>query len=493
MTSIVDSLAGTASRVYDGMNRLTSETTPQGTMSYAYDAAGRRSSAQASGGTLTAYTYDNANRVSTVTQGSAQVGIAYDAAGRRTTLMLPNGVTTQYAYDANSRLQSIGYAAQGTSLGSLSYVYDASGRKVEVDGSLAATNLPNPLGQAAYDAANQLVSWDSLPVSYDADGNMTLDVNGNRYAWNSRNQMTGITGNLSAAFTYDGLGRRVGRSVGAQTTAYRYDGLDRITETSAVATTTLLSGALDEEFLRNDNNGSVVLLADGLGSTLGLVNASGQLATRYWYDPYGGISTAGGTLNNTTFTGREDDGTGLMYYRSRYYSSQLGRFTSEDFAGFAGGLNLYQYAHDDPTDIVDPLGLWGTQSNTPRPPNLPGFPTCFEYYGNWGGPCWSGGQWKPLEDLSPEERNNLAQPVDAQDACYEEHDYCYSRSRTSHGNTPGSMKQKGQDQKDCDRGVAACLAGLAGFDPHAIGAGLYFDNPPYIKQPCSGAACMNNH
>lgn len=58
---------------------------------------------------------------------------------------------------------------------------------------------------------------------------MTLDVNGNRYAWNSRNQMTGITGNLSAAFTYDALGRRVSKRIGSQTTTFQYDQLNRVT------------------------------------------------------------------------------------------------------------------------------------------------------------------------------------------------------------------------------------------------------------------------
>jgi RHS repeat-associated protein len=53
--------------------------------------------------------------------------------------------------------------------------------------------------------------------------------------------------------------------------------------------------------------------------------------------------------------------TGLLYYRARFYDPQLGRFISEDPAGFAGGLNLYAYVGDDPVDDTDPQGRWPSQ------------------------------------------------------------------------------------------------------------------------------------
>lgn len=57
-----------------------------------------------------------------------------------------------------------------------------------------------------------------------------------------------------------------------------------------------------------------------------------------------------------TFTGREDDHTGLLYYRERYYDPQTGRFISQDLSGQAGGANLYQYALASPTTYTDPSG-----------------------------------------------------------------------------------------------------------------------------------------
>jgi YD repeat-containing protein len=49
VTQIADSISGTITRDYDGLDRLVSESTPQGTVAYAYDAAGRRASLTVSG------------------------------------------------------------------------------------------------------------------------------------------------------------------------------------------------------------------------------------------------------------------------------------------------------------------------------------------------------------------------------------------------------------------------------------------------------------
>lgn len=94
------------------------------------------------------------------------------------------------------------------------------------------------------------------------------------------------------------------------------------------------------------------------------------MQTQYSYEPFG-KTTASGTANSNSskYTGREDDGTGLYYYRARYYSPTLQRFISEDPIGFAGGdLNLFAYVGNDPISFVDPFGLdkngggWGRRA-----------------------------------------------------------------------------------------------------------------------------------
>ena len=45
------------------------------------------------------------------------------------------------------------------------------------------------------------------------------------------------------------------------------------------------------------------------------------------------------------------------YYRARYYDPKLGRFLSEDPIRWFGGINLYPYVDNNPTNFVDPTGL----------------------------------------------------------------------------------------------------------------------------------------
>ncbi|HVN87418.1 MAG TPA: DUF6531 domain-containing protein, partial [Candidatus Binatia bacterium] len=152
-------LAGDASgdiqRTYDLAGRMTQEATSQGAIDYIYDAAGRRTSMSVVGQTPVSYSYDAASRLSEIVQGSQVVDFTYDAADRRTKLTLPNGVSTEYRYDTASRISELLYRNATSTLGNLTYQYDAAGNRTGVGGSFARTLLPDAIAASEYDAANR--------------------------------------------------------------------------------------------------------------------------------------------------------------------------------------------------------------------------------------------------------------------------------------------------------------------------------------------------
>jgi len=97
---------------------------------------------------------------------------------------------------------------------------------------------------------------------------------------------------------------------------------------------------------------------DGLGSVTDLTDSAGATAKSYSYDAYGNILDSPGTVEQPyTYTGRElDSETGLYYYRARYYDAGTGRFLQKDPIGLRGGLNLYRYVRNNPSNYVDPTG-----------------------------------------------------------------------------------------------------------------------------------------
>ncbi|MBX3302485.1 MAG: RHS repeat-associated core domain-containing protein [Nitrospira sp.] len=149
------------------------------------------------------------------------------------------------------------------------------------------------------------------------------------------------------------------------TTNFVYDGLNPVQEKNgATVTANLLTGlGIDQVFTRTDGTGTRELFTDALGSTVALADTSGAVQTSYTYEPFGGITQSGSINSNSyKYTGREDDGTGLMYYRARYYSPRLQRFISEDPIGFDGGdVNVYAYVEGNPISRADSYGLYWLQ------------------------------------------------------------------------------------------------------------------------------------
>jgi RHS repeat-associated protein len=364
LTDIDDTVGGVTnaiSRTYDGLDRLTEESVVQGattlgTVDYTWDDASRPDTMTVSGQSAVTYTFDDANRLTDIVQGGAHVIVAWDDASRRETLTLPNGIVATYGYDDASELTSLSYDKGGSNVGTLTYTYDAAGRIVARGGTLFQSILPAAQATTAYNADNQLTTWGAATLTYDDNGNLTNDGT-NSLTWDARNRLTAL-GSV-ASFVYDGVDRRqsIAKSGTTVTTVYdRYSPVQEKVGGSVLAD--LLTGlGIDERFTRTESGTTSTFLTDLLGSTTALTNASGVIQTSYGYDAYG-VATASGTSSDNPyqFTGRNNDGTGLYYYRARYYNPTWGRFVSEDPIGLAAGVNVYTYVAGAPISETDGTG-----------------------------------------------------------------------------------------------------------------------------------------
>lgn len=364
LLTATDSLTGPLAFTYDPLNRRTAALSTSGTVTYAYDPAGRRQTMQASGFQPVTYGYDATSRLTGIVQGPHTAALTYDPANRRTSLVLPNGITVTYTYDDASRLIAQTYTGPTGVLGDLTYTYDPTGNRLATGGSFARSGLPAAVLATTYDPANQQLAFGDVTQTFDPNGNLLTqtDATGTTaYTWDARNRLVAISGpTVNAAFAYDALGRRIGKTINGQSTSVLYDGLDTVWESGPGGDATYLRTlAIDEALARTDGTGTATYLTDTLGSTVALADSGAGVVTEYAFAPFGKTAVTGSPSTNPfQFTGRENDGTGLYYYRARYYDPGRGRFVNEDPIGFAGGdPNLYGYVWNNPLSWIDPLGL----------------------------------------------------------------------------------------------------------------------------------------
>ena len=145
--------------------------------------------------------------------------------------------------------------------------------------------------------------------------------------------------------------------------------------------------------------------ADHLNTPRKLSDAAGQ--TR-WQWPYSGFGEIGPQSTPASgqpaisyalrYPGQVDDGNGLFYNWHRFYDPRVGRYTSADPIGLAGGWNRFGYVDANPLGFVDPMGLRTMPSwwdNAWRSPVFPGSCATPE--------CAAGLLPSPSENRSPDE------------------------------------------------------------------------------------------
>jgi RHS repeat-associated protein len=250
--------------------------------------------------------------------------------------------------------------------------------------------VPETPFEASYDAANRMTQITLEPgtpqaktydLGYNASGqlitkqNRATPTDTTTYGWDTRGRLTSLSApGVEASFSYDPLGRRSERRVNGQSTRYVYDGVQALGELreDANGNATLLTGVgIDEMIARYTQAGERSFLTDALGSVIALAKEDQSVVTRYAYSPYGQSQASGAQEGNASqYTARENDATGLYYYRARYYDAVLKRFVSEDPIGLEGGVNTYGFVGGNPISYLDPLGeAKNDKYKTPPNPN----------------------------------------------------------------------------------------------------------------------------
>ncbi|WP_144112977.1 RHS repeat-associated core domain-containing protein [Paraburkholderia sp. BCC1886] len=322
-------------------------------------------------------------------------GYAYDALGRLVQATLANGITVTYAWDAASQLTGITYTrSDGSVLGDLTYGYDLAGRRTKAGGTLAKVDLPQAVDDAQYNGANQLTRWAGKTFSYDPNGNLVSD-GVDQYRWNEQGLLGAISGGVTANFAYDNFGRRIDRTVNGHRLQSTWIGHDLnffIPDDDRLKRIRVFSpypgSAVDEFLFRrigDDDSEDRYALRDATNNVIALTDNAQQIRTQYRYDPYGVTTQTGAAdVNSQQYTARENDGTGLYYYRQRYYSPGTARFISEDPIGWASGqTNAYAYVNGNPLQFTDPFGSQAIPILPPPPPTGPGCSS-----GSAGVPDW---------------------------------------------------------------------------------------------------------
>jgi RHS repeat-associated protein len=262
---------------------------------------------------------------------------------------LPSAQTVTYNLDkAGNRSGSNGVVNNS---GSISYTPNALNQYINSVGPDPITNGPE----------HEIHAYQSVTYTYLNDTHL-IEV---------------AAPNTDYRLAYDALGRCVKRTLNnGNPTYYIYDGDKPIQEIGPQWASTIYGMGVDEPVIRFTSTDIYYFYQDHEGSVTHVRNNGGTLVERYRYDAFGNptimdgnwhVRTVSAIGNRFMFTGREwaagqwatvNPPLGFYEYRARAYHPGLGRFMSEDPKLFdAGDYNLFRYCHNDPEDLIDPMGL----------------------------------------------------------------------------------------------------------------------------------------
>jgi RHS repeat-associated protein len=296
-----------------------------------------------------------------------QLGFLYNRAGFKETKRDASYLPVRddsYTYDSAGRLIDA-TTNDGVMNRVRNYTIDGVQNRLDVAGSTAS------VGNYISNIVNQYTSAPLGTHLYDANGNLRgIETTGSKISMNYdyRNLMTEMIDSAGrrTTYTYDVLGRRIGKRVGAQQINYVPCG-SNVCELNDGTMKQFVFDGVDSPLAMIQGDHILHYLNDEQGSVISLANDAGQIVEKYAYDDFGlplnpttlqpdlSASVVG---NPFRYTAREWDAeSGLYYYRARYLEPVEGRFTTRDSVNDASGFgNAYQYAGNNPINFSDPSG-----------------------------------------------------------------------------------------------------------------------------------------
>ena len=349
---------------YDDNNQLSEVRIPgHGSITYASYQWNRPESITLPGGSTKDYAYDPLMRVKEITSkdpgGNVLVDYdyAYDRMDNITTKATEHGDYT-YGYDDLYRLLD----ADNPTVSDEAFTYDPVGNRL----TSAATT-----GEWTYNPNNELGEYDGTTFAYDENGNTIRKTQGTEvthYIYNEEDRLVRVKdgfNNVIAEYHYDPFGRRLWKEVDGERTYFVYSDEGLIGECDDTGSLTRSYGYVpgstwttDPLFMKEEGE-YYFYHNDHLGTPQKMTASNGAVVWSARYSSFGKVDIEVETVqNNLRFPGQyEDQESGLHYNYNRYYHPRTGRYLRVDPIGLVGGINLYIYVENDPTNYFDNFGL----------------------------------------------------------------------------------------------------------------------------------------